>query len=270
MLYQLSYARIEEGLYLFSPVLQTKRIKICAGELVTRNADLETLPGKALVLIGMRRVGKTYLCYQKIKERLNKGTPLENILHLNFEDHRLFDFQLPHFQLLLDIFYADRPEKKRETCFFFFDEIQNVPDWEHFIRRLLDTENVSVTLTGSSAKMLSSELATSLRGRSLPREVFPYSLQEYFRIHAPDLRWSRPGSLARRQLRKQAGDYLRYGGFPEVQGLSPHLRREVIQSYVDAVVLRDVLERHNVSNVEAPPCPAAPHPLRPDDTTEHP
>lgn len=220
-------------------------------ELVTRNADLEPLPGKALALIGMRRVGKTYLCYQKIKERLDTGIPRENILYLNFEDDRLFDFQLPHFQLLLDVFYADRPEKKRETCFFFFDEIQNVPDWERFIRRLMDTENVSVTLTGSSAKMLSSELATSLRGRSLPREVFPYSFEEYLRIHAPDLRWSRPGSLARLQIRKQAEDYLRHGGFPEVQGLSSHLRREVIQSYVDAVVLRDVVERHRVSNVEA-------------------
>lgn len=211
---------------------------------------MEALPGKALAFIGIRRAGKTYLCYQKIGELERSGVLRDRILYLNFEDDRLFGFQLSDFQTLLEIFYADRPDKKDERCHFFFDEIQNVPDWERFVRRVMDTEDASVFLTGSSAKMLSAELATSLRGRALPREVFPYSFQEYLRVHAPDLNAARPGSRTRLHLQQAAGNYLQNGGFPEVQTLPAHRRREIIQSYVDAVVLRDVIERHRVSNVE--------------------
>jgi predicted AAA+ superfamily ATPase len=218
---------------------------------VSRNVDTEQIPGKALAFIGMRRVGKTYLCYQQIRQLLDTGIPKDRILYINFEDDRLFNFQLPHFENLLEFFYSDRPPKKQQTCYFFFDEIQNVPHWERFIRRLIDTENASIFLTGSSAKMLSAELASSLRGRSLPREVFPYSFLEYLRMHAPDLRWTRPGSSSMHHLRKHTTDYLHSGGFPEIQSLPLHRRREILQSYVDAVVLRDVIERHGVSNTEA-------------------
>ncbi len=150
--------------------------------LVSRDSDLETLPGKALAFIGMRRVGKTFLCYQKIRDLHDSGVPRDQILYLNFEDDRLFGFQLLHFDMLLDVFYADRPGKKNVRCHFFFDEIQNVPEWERFVRRLMDTENASVFLTGSSAKMLSAELATSLRGRALAREIFPFSFSEFLNL----------------------------------------------------------------------------------------
>jgi len=133
--------------------------------LTPRDIELEAVPSKALALIGMRRVGKTYLCYQRILELLDAGIDKENILYLNFEDDRLFGFGLADCQTILDVFYENRPEKKSEPCHFFFDEIQNVPNWERFIRRLLDTESVSVVVTGSSAKLLSAEIATGLRGR---------------------------------------------------------------------------------------------------------
>ncbi len=84
---------------------------------------MDPVPGKALVLIGMRRAGKTYLCYQIMKDLLRQGVPKENILYLNFEDDRLFDFRLPDCQTILDVFYAQGPEKKYEHCYFFFDEI---------------------------------------------------------------------------------------------------------------------------------------------------
>ena len=124
-------------------------------QLYERSYDLSPVPGKALALIGMRRVGKTYLCYQRIQELLGEGVPRENILYLNFEDDRLFGFELADCQTILDVFYRERPEKKSEPCYFFFDEIQNIPHWERFIRRLIDTELVTVYVTGSSAKLLS-------------------------------------------------------------------------------------------------------------------
>ncbi|MFP4260241.1 MAG: ATP-binding protein [Opitutales bacterium] len=221
-------------------------------ELTPRFAPLDAPPGKALALIGMRRVGKTYLCYQRIGELLASGIERERILYLNFEDDRLFGFGLSDFQTILDVFYAAAPEKKSVHCYFFFDEIQNVPNWERFVRRLIDTEDVSVTVTGSSAKLLSAELATGLRGRSLDLEVFPFSFKEYLEHHAIQLPHKQAiGAKTRLALNQHAELYCRKGGLPELQKLLPVRAREVAQSYVDAVVLRDVIERHGVSNVEA-------------------
>jgi hypothetical protein len=96
-------------------------------ELTERDGDLSHIPGKALTLIGTRRVGKTYLCYQRIKELLAAGVKRENILYLNFEDDRLFGFGLADCQTILDVFYGGNSEKKSAQCYFFFDGIQNVP-----------------------------------------------------------------------------------------------------------------------------------------------
>jgi predicted AAA+ superfamily ATPase len=219
--------------------------------LTERIVDLEPIEGKALALIGMRRVGKTYLCYQAMQNLLGQGIPKENILYLNFEDDRLFEFELSDCQTILDVFYAQRPEKKSEHCYFFFDEIQNIAHWERFIRRLIDTENVSVYVTGSSAKLLSTEIATGLRGRALDREVFTFSFDEYLRSHEASININRIGSKTRLLLNHHAETYCRIGGFPEIQQMDKSRRQEILQSYVDAVVLRDVVERHRISNVEA-------------------
>jgi predicted AAA+ superfamily ATPase len=220
--------------------------------IVDRDLDLEPIPGKALALIGMRRVGKTYACYQRIRSLLAAGMGKGNILYINFEDDRLFGFDLKNCQTILDVFYEERPEKKSESCAFFFDEIQNVPEWERFVRRILDTEpTVDVYVTGSSAQLLSAELATGMRGRSLEREVFPYSFQEYLRAKNLSFDTLRPGHQTRLKLMREAELYLRGGGLPELLALDKSRSREIAQSYVDAVVLRDVVERHSVSNVEA-------------------
>lgn len=221
-------------------------------EILDRDLDLEPIPGKALALIGMRRVGKTYACYQRIRSLLAAGMGKDNILYINFEDDRLFGFDLKNCQTILDVFYEERPEKKSESCAFFFDEIQNVPEWERFVRRILDTEpTLDVYVTGSSAQLLSAELATGMRGRSLEREVFPYSFKEYLRAKNLSFDTLRPGHQTRLKLMREAELYLRCGGLPELLALDRSRSREIAQSYVDAVVLRDVVERHGVSNLEA-------------------
>lgn len=220
-------------------------------ELIERTLDFEPIEGKALALIGMRRVGKTYLCYQVMKTLLKQGTSKNNILYLNFEDDRLFELELSDCQTILDVFYAQQPDKKSEHCYFFFDEIQNVAHWERFIRRLIDTENVSVYVTGSSAKLLSTEIATGLRGRALNREVFTFTFEEYLRVRTVTINRGRIGQKTRLLLNQHAETYCRIGGFPEIQQMDKARRQEILQSYVDAVVLRDVVERHRISNVEA-------------------
>jgi len=121
-----------------------------------------------------------------------------------------------------------------------------------FVRRVLDTEQLSVYVTGSSSKLLSTDIATSLRGRSLTTEIFPFSFREFLRFHQaePEIPY-RFGSATRAVLQHQIGVYLTTGGFPEVQGLDAELRRQVLRNYVDVVILRDVVERYSISNVVA-------------------
>lgn len=221
-------------------------------ELVARDADFPGIPGKADVAIGMRRTGKTFFCYQQIKNILGSGVNRPQILYLNFEDERLFDFKVQDFQAILDVYYGKFPKNKDLECYFFFDEIQRIDQWEMFIRRLLDTEKARIFLTGSSSKLLSSEIATSLRGRSLTTEIFPFSFREF--LKAKGLFEKPPenfGSRTSATLRKAMADYLEIGGFPEVLNLNRDLRVEVLQGYLDSVILKDVIERHQVGNVVA-------------------
>ncbi|MEW6500824.1 MAG: ATP-binding protein [Thermodesulfobacteriota bacterium] len=221
--------------------------------LTRRSSRIPAVAGKVDVVIGMRRTGKTFFCFQTIADLLAAGTPKENILYLNFEDDRLLDFRVGDFQTILDVYFARYPDHRNAPCYFFFDEIQRIGNWELFIRRLLDTEkNVRIVLTGSSAKFLSREIATSLRGRSLATEIFPYGFTEF--LQAQNIFATPPtqfGSRTVSRLRKAAADYLTIGGFPETQTLERHLRVEVLQGYIDSVLLRDIIERHGVGNVVA-------------------
>ena len=219
-------------------------------ELVIRNKKLPEIKGKADVVTGMRRSGKTWFCYQKMKELIASGIKKEEILYLNFEDDRLLNFNVNNFQEILDVYFGKYPEHRNIRCNFFFDEIQRIDQWEMFIRRLLDTENLQIFITGSSSKLLGSEIATSLRGRSLPIEIFPFSFEEFLKFH--HLFSSRPktfGANTAAILRKAVKDYLEVGGFPEVQELDHNLRIEVLQGYIDSVLLKDIIERHKISNI---------------------
>lgn len=215
-----------------------------------RNAYFPVLPRKATVVMGMRRTGKTWFCYQKMRELIDSGTDKSRLLYLNFEDDRLLGFNAGDFQTILDLYYARFPENKDRLCHFFFDEIQAVEHWEQFIRRLIDNEKVQITLTGSSSKLLSAEIATSLRGRTASCELFPFSFEEY--LNAAGLLPNLPQHFASAHLakiRKGIREYFQRGGFPETVHYSDRDRTETLQSYVDAVLFRDVVERYRVSNV---------------------
>lgn len=200
----------------------------------------------------MRRSGKTWLLYQKIRELEAAGVGRDRILYFNFEDERLLPLRAEDLHLVPEALYRRHPEARDQLCHFFFDEIQNVPGWERFVRRLMDSERVAMVITGSSAKLLSLEIATSLRGRSLASELLPFSFAESLRhggIEIPS-RWP-PAARQRSLLEHHAARYLDVGGFPEVQGISPSLRARVLQDYVDVVLLRDVAERHGIENLTA-------------------
>lgn len=219
-------------------------------ELTPRHREFPEIKGKADIVIGMRRTGKTWFCYQKMKDLITSGISKEKILYINFEDDRLLEFKVNHFQEILNVYFGKYPENRTTKCYFFFDEIQRINQWEAFIRRLIDTENVQIFITGSSSKLLGSDIATSLRGRSLPIEIFPFSFEEYLKFHG--ILSSKPqkfGTSTSSILRKSVRDYLETGGFPEIQKTRRDLRVEILQGYINAVLLKDIIERHNVGNV---------------------
>ncbi|MBS0358115.1 MAG: ATP-binding protein [Proteobacteria bacterium] len=221
-------------------------------ELIKRSLGIPALPKdirKAYVFIGMRRTGKTYLMFQHMADQIAAGLDKTNLLYVNFEDDRLENFQLEDFQTLLDVYFKLYPQLLySDKLSFYFDEIQNIPGWEKFIRRLLDKEKMSIFITGSSAKLLSKEIATSLRGRSLPQEVFPLGFNEYLMHYGVDI--SKPKMLTRKEysvIKHHCANYLLYGGFPEILSLPITLHYQTLQSYIHAAVFRDVIERHNIA-----------------------
>lgn len=218
--------------------------------LTRRRIRLPWLARKADAVIGMRRAGKTWLLFQRMRELVETGTPREDLLYLNFEDERLGELTATDLQQLVDAHYRRNPTGRTRTTTFLFDEIQVVDGWERFVRRLVDTEGTHVCVTGSSAKLLSLEIATSLRGRSLSTEVFPFSFVEAL-DHLGLPTSPRPPAADRSRIENAALGYLQRGGFPEVQRLEEPTRARVLQEYLDVAILRDLIERHAIANAAA-------------------
>lgn len=210
------------------------------------------LGGKTTAIVGMRRAGKTMFLHQIRRERLADGMDQARMPYINFEDERLAGLTVEHLHPLVEEYYRRFPALRgSETVIWCFDEIQTVPGWERFVRRLLDSEKVDLFLTGSSAALLSREIATALRGRAWEVIMHPFSFGEALR-HAGKTLPAQPDFLdgpARSALERSFLDYLVAGGFPEAQGLDTATRYQLLRDYVDVAILRDVVERHAVSNV---------------------
>ncbi len=218
---------------------------------IPRLVSITPIPGKATVCIGPRRSGKSTYLFQRIQMLLRAGVAHENILYLNFFDDRLRQLQRDGLASTIEAYFSLYPEKKNaQTVYCFFDEIQVVPEWESFVDRLMRTENCEVFITGSSAQMLSQEIATQMRGRALSWELFPFSFREFLEFR--NLSGIHPLSSKREFLVRRAfEEYFEAGGFPEVAGLERQLRIKVHQEYWSAMLFRDLIERHNVAHPRA-------------------
>ena len=218
----------------------------------TRDLALTASPGRASVLIGMRRVGKTFACFQEMDRLVRSGIDPRRILYLNLEDDRLGSPTPDLLGTVLETFYRMSPETRADGAFLFLDEVQAVPGWARFARRVLDTEHVRLHITGSSAKMLSTDVATEFRGRGLAIDVWPFSFAEYARHlgeAAAGVRY--PGAVDRSKLEALFLRYLHTGGFPGVVAMSDRERVQTLQDYVELVVVRDTVERHLLTNITA-------------------
>lgn len=201
------------------------------------------------VAVGMRRSGKTYFLYQTIRQLLSKGISLNQVLYINFEDDRILPINYKTMGKMIDTWYTLHPDNHNHCCYLFLDEVQNVDGWPLVLRRILDTKNIQIYATGSSAKLLSREIATSLRGRSLSIEILPYNYLEYLKAHhlKPP---SKPfGQKMLDHQRTHLLDYLHIGGFPAIQYMPSNEQFDTLQNYVKTVIFRDIIERYQISNV---------------------
>jgi predicted AAA+ superfamily ATPase len=216
-------------------------------ELNKREMQAPINSGKIIAIIGPRRAGKTYYLFQLIGELQNKISK-EEIIYINFEDERIGN-DVKDLQSILDAYYELYPNAAHAP-YFFFDEIQNVAGWEKFVRRIYDTVTKNIFITGSSSKMLSNEIATTLRGRALPYELLPLSFREYLsfaRVNGAD----KDSTKGRARLRREFNRFFKNGGFPECINYPDDLRTRTLQSYVDTMIYRDIVERYEVTNISA-------------------
>jgi predicted AAA+ superfamily ATPase len=218
---------------------------------VPRRLQIETVHGKAAVCIGVRRSGKSTYLFQVIQRLIAGGISKQNILYLNFFDDRLHDLRKDNLGMITEAYYSIFPKKKNsETVYFFLDEIQSVPGWEPFVDRLMRTEKCDIYITGSSAKMLSQEIATQMGGRALSWEIFPFSFREFLDYKGIE----KEDSLSTKKrliVQKAFEEYWETGGFPEVLGLSRLLRIKIHQEYFHTILFRDLVERHDISHPRA-------------------
>ena len=221
--------------------------------IVPRDVEYAEKLRASTVVKGMRRTGKTFITYARMKRLMDDGIPLGRIVHVNFEDERLSGLTIDDLHLIGEIHAELYPGFSDVKTWYFLDELQNVRGWESYARRLVDSKNVQLCLTGSSSRLLSEEIATQMRGRSLPVEVFPLSFSEYLRFNGVFKEIPTTGFTAREKglLRRAMSDYMERGGFPDVQDVSSSMRASMLQEYVDAVLYRDIIERYDVPSVQA-------------------
>lgn len=204
------------------------------------------------LVAGVRRCGKTYRLFQQMTELLSSGVDRRSMMYFNFDDERLLPFPSDLLDDVITTYEALNP-RAIKGCYLFFDEIQEVPNWGIFLRRLVDTRKAVIFVTGSSSRMLSSEMPSEFRGRSITRELFPLSFGEYCMVKGAS--FVRADSAAgpfssdeKAVLRNLLGEYLARGGFPATLGLPRSEALLVLQGYAGQTVARDIVEREGLAN----------------------
>jgi len=199
--------------------------------------------GKIITIIGPRRAGKTWYLFQLIESLEKGGIKREQIFYLNFEDERL-DFDAGYDQIL-DAYLELYPDQKLDDLYIFFDEIQEIPEWEKYVRRLYDTVTRKIFLTGSNAKMLSKEIATSLRGRSLSFEIMPLSFPEFLSFRSIDSK-DIYSTKNRAKIQRSFDEYLTWGGYPELVDVERRFKANILQEYFNVMLYRDLMDRYGI------------------------
>lgn len=227
---------------LFKTIIIENQDLVSKIKLTPRPFDFE--PNGNYVFVGVRQAGKSYLLYQRIHQLLSQGHSKEEIVYINFDDERLSLMTTDDFDLIIQAYKSTFDT----TPIFFFDEIQNVPFWEKFARRLAN-EKYRIYITGSNAKMLSRDIATTLGGRFWCQYVYPYSFAEY--LNAIEINLDKNWEYSRQQneVAKAFEEYFYFGGFPELPDIVA--KRAWLNNIFSKIFFSDIVVRNNVRNENA-------------------
>jgi len=228
---------------ILNEVIADNQTEVPKYKVVARNFTFEEFGN--YVFSGIRRAGKSFLLYQRMQQLMTHGMQWDEMLYINFEDERLTGMQAEHLNLLLEV-HLEAYEKKP---ILFLDEIQNITGWEKFARRMADTKH-RVYITGSNAKMLSQEIQSTLGGRYIPVDIYPYDFREF--LAANDIFITENSLLsteAKAKILRKFNDYFYFGGFPE--GAELPARRDYLTSVYQKIFLGDIAARHAVENTFA-------------------
>ncbi|MCL2207774.1 MAG: ATP-binding protein [Fibromonadales bacterium] len=215
-------------------------------EVRIRSWEIPVGTDKIITIPGVRRSGKSSHFFIAQNKLLESGVQKEKILFLSLDDERL-DFSGNNIGLILDAYMELYPKIPAKEIYFFLDEIQIAAGWEKFVRRIYDTASKNIYLTGSNSKMLSSEIATALRGRTLQFEIFPLSFSEFcdFKNIEKDIY----AASKRAVLINAFNEYLFKGGFPEIALGKEVFHEPILQEYYYVMIFKDLVERYKVKNV---------------------
>jgi len=212
----------------------------------SREAELPIGTGKIISVCGVRRSGKTFTMFDAINKLLKSGVHKQQILFLSFDDERL-QLQQAELDLIIQSYKELFPEIPMEKVYLFFDEIQMTNGWESFVRRIYDTETKHIFISGSNSKMLATDIATSLRGRTIQFEIFPLSFAEFCSFRKIETETI----ISKNEIKLINGfkDYLMFGGFPELVLNNYAHKERIIQEYYHIMLYRDLIERYNIKNI---------------------
>ena len=224
-------------------VIADNQVEIPNYKIISRDFTFEEFAN--YVFVGIRRAGKSYLLYQRMQQLLVQGIQWDEMLYVNFEDERLSGMTTNDLNLLLEVHL----EMFGKKPILFLDEIQNITGWEKFARRLADTKH-RVYITGSNAKMLTADVQTTLGGRYITVDVYPYDFKEFLMANGVDFSENTLLSTqGKAEILRKFNDYFYFGGFPEGALLSS--KRNYLTSVYQKIYLGDIAARYSVDNTFA-------------------
>lgn len=202
-------------------------------KVINRDIEIKLIPNKIKVIYGVRRGGKTYFLFQIINKHFK-----DDFIYINFEDERLINIALDELNELLKIALSIKNTKN-----LFFDEIQSVDNWDKFVRRLNDS-GFNIFITGSSSKLLSKEIATSLRGRNLKTEILPLNFKEFLKFKNFNVK-KRYSTIEKAELLKYLNEFIKFGGFPEItliddENIKKKFLKNIWTAYFIGMLLRGI------------------------------
>ena len=200
---------------------------------------------EVLVIKGIRRSGKSTLMLNSIKNLLTSGVDIKNILFVNLEDPRFINhLSTDLLQEIKDVYLEYlNPDA---NPYIFLDEIQNIPNWEKWVNKEYELKLSRITISGSNSSMLSSEIASSLSGRYLQVDVYPLSFTEYLQFKNITLKNRLDLVEKKIELNREFEAYLKYGGFPKVLDYETTQKRDLLITYKDSILLKDIVARYNL------------------------